>query len=324
MGMTGTILVNNPQDLYCPMAFIGLIQPNKWIYENKYLIKDDWGQIIGYQNMDELHNILYKSSLRRTKDLLDLPPKLYKQEWLEFNKDEENIFEEVIGHKEPKDLDKVEIPTELLAILTRIRQCTVASQLLTSKKITSTKFERLNDILEEAKINNQKVLVFCPFTEALKLGMNYCKEYKPKLIIGGMGSKVAEIVNEHEATEGFGVIFAQEQTLGVGYTLKNTNIVVFLSPPWNRATYDQCIDRCHRIGQKGTVQIIDLLMKDTYDEIIYNKLHGKGAMSDILVDGKKGEMEAAKDYFRKMNITFTEGKFESKENNLMDNQLSII
>ena len=36
--MTGTILVNNPQDLYCPMAFIGLIQPNKWIYENKYLI----------------------------------------------------------------------------------------------------------------------------------------------------------------------------------------------------------------------------------------------------------------------------------------------
>ena len=274
MGMTGTILVNNPQDLYCPMAFIGLIQPNKWIYENKYLIKDDWGQIIGYQNMDELHNILYKSSLRRTKDLLDLPPKLYKQEWLEFNKDEANIFEEVIGHKEPKDLDKVEIPTELLAILTRIRQCTVASEL------------------------------FCPFTEALKLGMDYCKEYKPKLIIGGMGSKVKEIVNEHEATEGFSVIFAQEQTLGVGYTLKNTNIVVFLSPPWNRATYDQCIDRCHRIGQKGTVQIIDLLIKDTYDEIIYNKLHGKGAMSDILVDGKKGEMEAAKDYFRKMNITF--------------------
>lgn len=309
MLMTGTLLVNNPYDLYCPMSICGLINYNKFLFERKFVIKNEWKQVVGYQNMEELHNILYKSSIRRTKDLLDLPDKIYKQEWLEFNKDEQNVFEQLCGNI-PFNLDKIEQPGELMAVLTRIRQCTVASELLTTKKIKSTKFERLNDILEEAKMNNQKVLVFCPFTEALKLGMEYCKEYNPKLVIGGMGSKLQEEVDKHENTEGFSVLFAQEATLGVGFTLTNTSIVVFLSPPWSKATYDQCIDRTHRIGQKSTVQVIDLLIKDTYDECIYKKLHGKGAMSSIIIDGD--ETEQAKRYIQDMGITFMK-KSESEE-----------
>lgn len=301
VGMTGTLLVNNPYDLYCPMSFVGLINYNKWIFERKFVIKDDWGNVIGYQNMEELHNILYKSSIRRTKDILDLPEKIYKQEWLEFSKEEQSVFNQVIG-EEPFNLDKIDEPFEMMAIITRMRQATVASELLTTKCHKSIKFDRLKDILEEARNNNEKVLVFCPFTQALELGLKYCEEYKPRLVKGGMGQGVQQVVDAHENTEGFSVLFAQEATLGVGYTLTNTSIVVFLSPPWSRATYDQCCDRIHRIGQKKTVQVIDLLVQNTYDEIIYKKLHGKGAMSDVLVDGK--ELDSVKQYFADMNITF--------------------
>ena len=272
--MTGTLLVNNPHDLFCPMSICGLISYNKYVFDSKFIVKDEYRNEIGYQNMDELHNILYKSSLRRTKELLDLPPKIYKQEWLELNKDEQNVFDQIIGKASFK-LDKIEEPNEMVAIITRMRQATVASELLTSKKITSTKFERLNDILEEAQLNNQKVLVFCPFTKALELGLEYCKKYHPKIVKGGMGASIQKVVDEHENTEGFSILFAQEATLGVGYTLKNTSVVIFLSPPWSRATYDQCVDRTHRYGQKNTVQVIDLLAKDTYDELIYKKLHRK-------------------------------------------------
>lgn len=272
--MTGTLLVNNPHDLFCPMSICGLISYNKYVFDSKFIVKDEYRNEIGYQNMDELHNILYKSSLRRTKELLDLPPKIYKQEWLELNKDEQNVFDQIIGKASFK-LDKIEEPNEMVAIITRMRQATVASELLTSKKITSTKFERLNDILEEAQLNNQKVLVFCPFTKALELGLEYCKKYHPKIVKGGMGAGIQKVVDEHENTEGFSILFAQEATLGVGYTLKNTSVVIFLSPPWSRATYDQCVDRTHRYGQKNTVQVIDLLAKDTYDELIYKKLHRK-------------------------------------------------
>lgn len=41
MIMTGTLLVNNPIDLYCPMSLIGLINYNKWVYEKKFTIKDE-------------------------------------------------------------------------------------------------------------------------------------------------------------------------------------------------------------------------------------------------------------------------------------------
>ena len=319
MLMTGTLLVNNPYDLYCPMSICGLINYNKWLFEKKFVIKDDWGQILGYQNMDELHDILYKSSLRRTKDLLNLPDKVYKQEWLEFTKEEQDVFDQVTGNK-PFNLDKIDEPMETVAIITRMRQATVAAGLLTSKKVNSTKFERLNDILEEARLNGQKVLVFCPFTEALKLGLEYCKEYKPKLVCGGMGTKIQEVVDEHENTDGFSVLFAQEATLGVGFTLTNTEICVFLSPPWNRATYDQCSDRIHRIGQKHTVQIIDLLIKDTYDELIYKKLHGKGAMSDVIIDGD--ESKAVMNYIKDMNIEFHKKTIEEdKPKTLLDGVL---
>lgn len=303
VGMTGTLLVNNPYDLYCPMSFIGLINYNMWVYEKKFVIKDEYGQVYGYQNMEELHDILYKSSIRRTKDLLDLPDKIYKQEWLESNKEEQNILEQIYGSRDKWECEKVQYPNEILATITRMRQATVCGYLLTEKCKTSTKFDRLKDILEEAQMNNQKVLVFCPFTEVLKFGLSYCSEYKPKLVCGGMGSKIQEVVDEHENTNGFSVIFAQEATLGVGYTLTNTEICVFLSPPWNRATYDQCSDRIHRIGQKHTVQIIDLLMKDTYDELIFKKLHGKGAMSDVVIDGE--DINSLQQYFKDMNIEFT-------------------
>lgn len=315
MLMTGTLLVNNPYDLYCPMSLCGLINYNKWQFERKFVIKDDWNNLVGYKNMDELHDILYKSSIRRTKDLLTLPDKIYKQEWIEFSKEEQNVFDQVTGNA-PFALEKIEQPLDLMAVITRMRQTTVAAELLTSKVKKSTKFDRLKDILDEAKFNNEKVLVFCPFTQALELGLEYCKEYKPKLVKGGMGTKVQEVVDEHENTNGFSVLFAQEATLGVGYTLINTSIVVFLSPPWNRANYDQCSDRCHRIGQKHTVQIIDLLIKDTYDELIYRKLHGKGAMSDMLIDGK--EDEVIKQYLRDADISFIKKDIPNLSSSLFD------
>ena len=117
--MTGTLLVNNPYDLYCPMSLCGLINYNKWLFEKKFVIKDEWGNVEGYQNMNELHDILFKSSLRRTKDLLDLPPKIYKQEWLEFSKDEQDVFDQVIG-KATFHLDKIDEPNEMVAIITRM------------------------------------------------------------------------------------------------------------------------------------------------------------------------------------------------------------
>ena len=51
-------------------------------------------------------------------------------------------------------------------------------------------------------------------------------------------------------------------------------------------TMEQAEDRAHRIGTKKSVTIISLLMKDTYDEYLNKMVIEKGAIGDILIDGK--------------------------------------
>ena len=48
----------------------------------------------------------------------------------------------------------------------------------------------------------------------------------------------------------------------------------------------QAEDRAHRIGTKGTVNIITLVCKNTIDERIEELVEKKGQIADALVDGK--------------------------------------
>lgn len=327
VGMSGTLVVNNPLNLYVPMSVTGIISMNYWNFENRYVLKDDFGGVYGYQNVDELKSILHKSFIRRTKEEVakDLPPVIINNEILEMSNEEQKVFDELTKGNYDLDnleeqttlfdstiydagtfVDKVESPDALMALITRMRQCVTHTGLLSTKISKSTKFERLKDYLDEARFNNEKVLVFCQFTQAIDIAMEYFKDYKPKKIVGGMGQGVAKVVQEHESTDGFSVLFAQTQTLGVGYSLPETSNVIFLTLLWDYATFEQCYNRCHRITSTKPVTVTNLIMKDTYDECIYDKIYAKKAMGDVIVDEQ--EIEACREYIKKLGIDFIGGK----------------
>lgn len=308
VGMSGTLVVNNPMNLYVPMWTVGLITSNYYVFSNRYMLKDRFGAVYGFQNMEELQTILHKSFIRRKKEEVakDLPPVIINNEILEMSNEEYRVFQELIkGAETDSLLDKIDAPNTIMALITRMRQCTTNTGLISSKIEKSTKFERLKDILDEAKFNNEKVLVFCQFTQAIEIAMEYFKEYNPKKIIGGMGQEIMNIVKEHEESNGFSVIFAQTQTLGVGHSLPNTSNVVFLSLLWDYATFEQCYNRCHRITSTKPVTVTNLIMKDTYDESIYNLIYAKKAMGDMIVDKK--EIDACMEYIRRLGIEFLKG-----------------
>lgn len=334
VGMSGTLVVNDPLNLFVPMKVVGLISSDYWKFSNRYLLKDRFGGVYGFQNVKELQDILHKSFIRRTKEEVakDLPPVVFKNEILEMSSDEQKVFNEITGNiklaldnKEssntlidlvPREklLDKIDDPSTLMSMITRFRQCTTHTGLLSTKIQKSTKFERLKDILDEAVLNGEKVLVFCQFTQAIEIAREYFKEYNPKIIIGGMGNRIMDIVKEHEESDGFSVIFAQTQTLGVGHSLPNTSQVVFLSLLWDYATFEQCFNRCHRITSKKSVTVTNLIMKDTYDENVYDKIYAKKAMGDVIVD--RVEIDACIDYIKKLGIDFKIDKV-SKQNTLI-------
>lgn len=53
---------------------------------------------------------------------------------------------------------------------------------------------------------------------------------------------------------------------GVGLNLTAASHVFLMDPAWNPAAEDQCVDRCHRLGQNRDVVITKFLVKDSVEE----------------------------------------------------------
>lgn len=286
IGLSGTLLVNKPLDLFVPLTFIGAIKNNFWQFKTRYVITNEFGGIIAYKNMAELRDILNANMLRRTKNLLDLPPKINQTIYLEMHKDERKLYNEIVTATR-KECDLISNPTMILSKLIRMRQVCCHTGLVSSKIVRSTKFEKLRDILEEAKETGEKVIVFSMFRDLIELAMEEFKDFDPLHIWGQMNQlEIQNQKNEFQNGEGFKVLFGVIQAAGTGITLNEASIVVFLDLPWNKATMEQAEDRAHRIGTKKSVLVISLLMKDSYDEVLDKMIMQKAGMGEILVDGK--------------------------------------
>lgn len=286
IGLSGTLLVNKPLDLFVPLTFIGALNANYYQFKNKYCEVAMWGHPIGYKNMNELKEMMSMHMLRRTKELLNLPEKIPVVEYLEMSKEEEKLYNEIVTATK-KECDKIKNPTQILPKLIRMRQVCCHTGLVSTKIVKSSKFERLRDILEEARANGEKVLVFSMFRELIELAVKEFKEFNPLHIWGSMNKlELEEQKHIFQDGEDFNVLFGQIDAAGTGHTLTRASIVVFLDLPWNRATMEQAEDRAHRIGTKKAVTIISLLMKDTYDEHLYKMVIDKGDLGEVLIDGK--------------------------------------
>ncbi|XP_042574187.1 helicase-like transcription factor [Cyprinus carpio] len=53
---------------------------------------------------------------------------------------------------------------------------------------------------------------------------------------------------------------------GVGINLTAASHVFMMDPAWNPAAEDQCVDRCHRLGQSRDVVITKFIVKDSVEE----------------------------------------------------------
>ena len=312
VGLSGTLLVSKPLDLYTPLKFIGAINKSQYQFDRYYSSTDYFGNIVGYQHLDELQVLMDMNMLRRTKDLLDLPPKLEKIEYIELNKDERKLYnaiEQDIRQEIKTDANLIKSPASVLAKLTRLRQVSTHTGLVSDKVIASSKFERLRDILEEAKDNGEKVIVFTMFRKLAELAMEEFKEYNPYHIWGQMNQiELMEQVNRFQTPDRFGVLFGVIQAAGTGITLNAASIVVFLDLPWDRATMEQAEDRAHRIGTKKTVTCIRLISKDTYDERVWRKVLSKGKMSDALIDME--DIDKVKPF---IDCVFVSGEYEDED-----------
>lgn len=286
--MTGTPLVNKPLDVFFILKWLGYEKHSRYSFENRYCIKGGYGgyEVIGYRNLEELSARLQEIMLRRRKEeVLDLPEKTYINEYVEMSAKQKKVYDEVTSDIR-MNIDQIAASPNPLSQLIRLRQATGYTGILSSTVQESAKLDRMEELVADAVENGRKVVIFSNWTQITDEVRNrLIRTYKMGQITGDTKDEDRqELVRRFQNGE-LDVMLGTIGAMGTGLNLFNGTIIIFMDHPWNRALYDQCTDRCHRIGQTKNVTIYNLLTKDTIDERIWELVTKKGEMSDALVDG---------------------------------------
>lgn len=284
-GLTGTVIKNNPLDIYVPLKCVGKEPANFTQFKSRYCEFGGFGgyQIIGYKHLDELQRKLDTVSLRRTKEeVLELPPKVYIDDYVEMGVKQKRIYNAVLKAV-LEDIDNISLSLDPLAQLIRLRQATADTSILSSAISESAKIERLKDIVEECVSNNQKIIVFSNWTKVTNIVYNKLKEYNPAIITGEVKDREKE-KNKFMTDSSCKIIIGTIGAMGTGYTLTEATTAVFLDEPYTWADKEQAADRIYRIGTKSSVNIITLLCKNTIDEYIHRLVNKKKVLGDAVVD----------------------------------------
>ena len=290
IAMTGTPLMNTPLDLYIVLRWLGYERHAFYAFKKHYCVMGGYGgyEIVGYRNLNELQEQLNDIMLRRRKeDVLDLPEKLYIDEYVDMTPKQTQIYKEVSAEIKA-NIDKIKMANNPLAELIRMRQATGYTGILSSTISESAKIDRLEEIVEESVANDKKVVIFSNWTQMTTPVYNrLAKLYKGLVITGETNDVDRQVyVNHFQNNPECKFILGTIGAMGTGLTLTAGTVVVFLDEPWTMANKQQAIDRCHRIGTTSNITVITIMCKNTIDERIHDIVEKKGVMADAIVDGK--------------------------------------
>lgn len=288
IGATGTPIMNSPLDTYVPLKLIGANRSSYTNYKYYYCIFGGPfnNMICGFKNMDVLKEVFSKYSLRRTKELLNLPPKMIIKEYVDMDEGQSQFYENIKqGIKE--QIDKVTLnTTSLLATLIRLRQATECPAILTTEDIKSAKIERACSLVEELVRNGEKVVIFCNFKETVKTLAEKLAQYCPLIGTGDVEDSVvsANVDKFQDKDSKHKVFIGTYAKCSTGLTLTAASTMICLSQCWTASQNEQAQDRIHRIGTSKHVSIYYLLTEGTVDEKVDEIVEDKSAISTYLID----------------------------------------
>ena len=292
IGMTGTPLMNSPMDLYVILKWLGYESHAFYSFKQHYCVMGGYGgyEIVGYKNLDQLTAQIREIMLRRLKsEVLDLPEKIYVDDIVEMEGKQAVMYKEVeAGLKADYINGDIDLTNPLSALI-RLRQTTGYPGILSDEITESAKLDRMEELVENCTSNDEKVIIFSNWTQMTDAICNKLKSsgHNVGVITGETpDSSRQEIVDVFQNSSDLSVLVGTIGAMGTGLTLTAATTVIFVDEPWNKALFDQAVDRAHRIGQKNNITIYSIMCKDTIDERIHNLIYKKGAMSDAIIDGK--------------------------------------
>ena len=301
--MTGSPVTKSPLDLYSQCEFLNssLLGFNSYYsfcvrYAN--MVKRSTGshtyhQILGFQNLDELADILSGFTTRVLKtDCLDLPDKVFITRRIEMTPEQKRMYKEMKKYamamieEEGSTVSATVVITQLL----RLHQISCGFATSDDGVVTTLKNNRLSELLSILEETSGKVIIWANYRHDINLlKQEISKAYGPESVITYFGdtspeerSQAVKDFQDPESPLRFFV--GNPSTGGYGLTLTEAKTVVYYSNNYDLEKRLQSEDRAHRIGQKDNVTYIDLVAEGTVDEKIVKALLTKQNIANEILN----------------------------------------
>jgi SNF2 family DNA or RNA helicase len=269
--MTGTILVNAPEDAWNILTWLG-IETRSWkLFEDetcrtiKYNISawTERKKIIGYRaaGLEKLRSLLLPNLIRRDKrEVTTLPATVRENVYVTLNPEEQKYYTE--ARKELNlavDEDLTKIPNDNVLKL-RLKQITSSIEPFVGKPYKSTKLAAALDLIEDAIASGQKVIVFSQFLAVVAALRRELGAHKLAVVTGGSEDRQAD-VHRFQEDPACKVFIGSTSACREGLTLTAASVIVFIDLEWSPTYVEQAIGRADRIGQTRSVTVYTLIAR---------------------------------------------------------------
>ena len=290
--MTGTPIENRLSELWNLFDFL---MPGYLFSHSGFVEKLEKPAVkSGNQDaMEQLRRMVRPFLLRRMKTdvLKELPPKIEYVRRIPLSEEERKVYF-ASSSAARRSLEGGEGgKMDILAALTELRQICCAPELCFENYAgPSSKLEACIELCAGMVENGHQVLLFSQFTSMLDRirarleGLNISN-----FTLQGSTPKArrAALVKSFNAG-GASVFLISLKAGGTGLNLTAADVVIHYDPWWNPAVRAQATDRAHRIGQRSTVQVYDLIAQDTVEEKILDLQSRKAGLMDAVTGGTQG------------------------------------
>ena len=275
IGISGTPIENNIRDIW---SIFSIINPNILgsfeIFQNRFANHIQNGDVSRSQDLSKL---LQPFLLRRYKiDVAqDLPSKneidiivpLAIEQRRIYEYTYKNLYEEVTNCS-TKNIGTTKL--KILALLTKLRQIVCHPKMVFPDYIgSSSKLERVLEIISELRAINKKILIFSQFVSFLQILISRLdKKYSFSYLDGSSSIQQRKSAIDDFQKGNTELFLLSLKAGGIGLNLTQASEVLILDPWWNPAVEQQATDRAHRIGQTEPVTIYRFVGQNTIESKI--------------------------------------------------------
>lgn len=303
--LNGTPIALGIQDLWSQYEFL---DPNiigmgdYWSYKTRYIVMGGYEmkQIVGFQNVDELMNLVAPYTTVVGKEVLNLPPKVFTERPVQITPEQKRLLRLVVkGADADSTAPLIKVQNTLEKVL-RCRQ--IVGGWLPRAKIhyhevdgvptetwettleplaTNPKLDNLMELIDD-NYTGSKFIIWTTFTHEIEaLRDTLAKRWGPESVECYYGDTAMDLRSKIEDR------YCKDPTLrffvgnpaaaGLGLTLISgeNDVMVYYSGTHAYIDRAQSEDRAHRIGQTNSVTVVDLVAEKTVDELIMASIREK-------------------------------------------------